>query len=205
VNRRAPQQPEERRTTSLWALLKDDCRVHGGLKAAGSYVSFWVVVSYRISHGLVEAGFDFPARLVQLAAWFLFRSNISRKAIIGHELIVSHPCGVMIGPHCRIGRRCVVGAGVFIGASNSQAAPSEYPVLHDGVQTGPGARIIGPVVVGDHVLIGPNVVVMRHVPAHSVVLPPSCHVVSREAWNNFKAVRSASVSTGQLEDIRATG
>jgi serine O-acetyltransferase len=171
----------------LRELLRRDWSRHGGSWGAFGYVSFWVVVSYRLSHALTVCRLDILGQIVQLAACWIFRCDISRKAVIGPELVVSHPCAVFIGPHCRIGRRFTVGAAVFIGSNINHRDPADYPTIGDSVNTGPGARIMGPVVIGDEVNIGPNVVVVRSVPPRSVVLPPTCHVMQREAWNGFKA------------------
>jgi serine acetyltransferase len=163
---------------SLVSLIRADVRGFGGLGRALSTVGFFVVLSYRVSHRLFRGGLDTPALIIQLLAQLVFGCEISRKATIGPSLVIVHPAGVLIGPHCRICKGCTLGIGAFIGCNTNSADPADYPTLEDKVSIAPGARIMGSLVVGKSARIGPNVVVLSNVPANCSVLPAAPRVMS---------------------------
>lgn len=73
---------------------------------------------------------------------------------------------MVIHGRCRIGKNCVIGQGATLGGKSGWY---EVPVLGDNVYVAAGARIIGPVVIGDNAMIGANAVVVKDVPANCVV------------------------------------
>ena len=76
-----------------------------------------------------------------------------------------HPAGVVIHPDAKIGPNCLLMQGVTIGSNRSG-----LPVLEGHVDVGPGAKILGDLVIGKHAVIGANAVVLHHVAAESVVV-----------------------------------
>jgi serine O-acetyltransferase len=89
---------------------------------------------------------------------------IGRGADFGPEFVLIHSQGVVINGNVRGGRRVFVEHQVTIGAEKYQT-----PVLGDDVFIGAGAKIIGPVRVGNGARIGANAVVVRDVPANATV------------------------------------
>lgn len=74
-------------------------------------------------------------------------------------LLLPHPNGIVVHPDARIGPNCLLFQQVTLGSS-----PGGSPVLGGNVVVGAGAKILGPVKVGDHVRIGANAVVLSDVP-----------------------------------------
>jgi serine O-acetyltransferase len=97
---------------------------------------------------------------------------IGRGAEFGPGLILVHATGIVINGQVVGGRDVVIEHQVTIGAERRRS-----PVLGDGVFIGAGAKIIGPVSVGDHARIGANAVVVRSVPAHSTAVGVPARVV----------------------------
>jgi serine O-acetyltransferase len=89
-------------------------------------------------------------------------ADIALDAEIGPGLVLYHPSGVVIGPHCRLGRRCTIMQGVTLGGG-----PDGSPRLGDHIYVGPGAQIIGGIEIGSYAKIGANAVVLKDIPAHA--------------------------------------
>lgn len=91
-------------------------------------------------------------------------ADIAWSARIGPGLVLWHPTGVVIGPRVVVGRDARVQQGITLGAARSRTGKDGDPVLGDGVYVGAGARVLGPVRVGDRARIGANAVVLIDVP-----------------------------------------
>jgi serine O-acetyltransferase len=102
------------------------------------------------------------AAVVRYLNQVLTGADISLDAVIGPGLVLYHPGGVVIGPECRLGRRCTIMQGVTLGGGPNGRGGS--PRLGDHVYVGPGAKVIGGVEIGSHAMIGANAVVLRDVP-----------------------------------------
>jgi serine O-acetyltransferase len=90
---------------------------------------------------------------------------------VGRRLAIGHQGGIVIHFLSQIGDDCVILQNVTLGAA-TDAAIERAPVLGDRVEVGCGAAIIGGVLIGNDVRIGPNVVVTMNVPAGSTVVAP---------------------------------
>ncbi len=87
---------------------------------------------------------------------------------IGPGFYIGHFGGLIVNADCCIGRNCNISQGVTIGISN-RGARRGCPRVGNNVYIGPGAKIIGSIMVGNDVAIGANAVVTRDVPDHTVV------------------------------------
>ncbi|MBN1608707.1 MAG: serine acetyltransferase [Polyangiaceae bacterium] len=99
---------------------------------------------------------------------------IGRGAEFGPGFVLAHSNGVVINGAVRGGRDIVVEHQVTIGAEGRRS-----PVLGDNVFIGVGAKIIGPVHVGDGAKIGANAVVVKDVEAHTTVVGVPARCVRR--------------------------
>ncbi len=111
--------------------------------------------------------------------------SILPSAHIGRALYIAHFGGVVVGP-CVIGDHCNLGHDTLI-ATSGRGEGRGAPQLGDRVNVTCGARVVGPVHIGDDVMIGVNVVVTRDVPARTVLAAPSPIVVSQRG--SFDYVR----------------
>lgn len=74
--------------------------------------------------------------------------------------------GIVIHARCVIGKNCIIGQGATIGGKSQWY---EVPVLGDNVYVAAGARILGPIRIGNNVTIGANAVITKDVPDNCVV------------------------------------
>lgn len=96
---------------------------------------------------------------------FLGGCVIGRGADFGRRFVLIHSGGVYINSSVRGGRDVHVEHQVTIGAERDQS-----PIVGSGVFLGAGAKVIGPVRIGDGAKVGANAVVVKDVPEHTTVV-----------------------------------
>jgi serine O-acetyltransferase len=118
------------------------------------------------------------ARFISLFATYLTRSEIPPTTSIGASALVAHATGVYL--FGRIGARFTVqgegGLGGGFGTEDIGGGPG-YPVVGDDVVLAFGAKVLGPVRIGDGVHVGPCALVTTDVPAHSLVMWPRPRII----------------------------
>ena len=92
-----------------------------------------------------------------------------RLRLLTGGLRIPHLNGIVISPVSKIGEDCVIFHQVTLGV-NGRKSLDRGPVLGDRVSVGAGAKIIGPVCIGNDVTIGANAVVSKNVPEGSTVV-----------------------------------
>ena len=119
------------------------------------------------------------ASLYRSWIYLIHNSYIPPEAEIGKGTLFGYKgIGVIIHKRAKIGDDCVIGSNVTVGGGggNSNKKIPEYepvrrdvPVIGNRVHIGTGAKVIGPIVIGDDVVIGANAVVINDVPSGAVV------------------------------------
>ncbi len=92
-------------------------------------------------------------------------AEIPLNSCIGGGLLINHPNGIVISPEARIGVNCLIFQQVTIGTRGTGGAPT----IEGHVDIGAGAKILGPLHIGAHVIIGANAVVIKDVPDGATV------------------------------------
>jgi serine O-acetyltransferase len=119
---------------------------------------------HRVAHKLWRIGLKWPARFVShFARWFT-GIEIHPGATIGRRFFIDHGMGVVIGETAEIGDDVTLYHGVTLGGTSWKEG-KRHPTLGNGVVVGAGAKILGPLHIGDNVKIGSNAVVVKDVPA----------------------------------------
>ncbi|SEO25504.1 serine O-acetyltransferase [Amphibacillus marinus] len=109
-----------------------------------------------------------------------FGSYISVKSQIGIDVSFRHVNGVVIGEGVKIGNRVTIYQQVTLGGRNlGDSAKGNYPIVNDGVTIFAGAKIIGPITIGENSVVGANSVVNRDVPANTVVAGIPAKIINR--------------------------
>lgn len=133
------------------------------------YPGFHALLLYRIAHFLNNLELKFIARLISQLARFLTGIEIHPGAVIGKRLFVDHGMGIVIGETTTIGNNCTIYHGVTLGGTGKDKY-KRHPDLGNNVIVGCGAKVLGPIKVGDNVKIGANSVVLKEVPENSTVV-----------------------------------
>src|SRR5918999_700193 len=122
-----------------------------------TYGGVQALLSHRVTHALHEAGLPFVPRALANLTRVVTGVEIHPAARIGDALFIDHGAGVVIGETAEIGDNVTLYQGVTLG--------------------GTGAKLLGPIEVGDRSKIGANSVVIHDVPPNSTVVGNPGHPV----------------------------
>lgn len=118
---------------------------------------------YRFAHAFYEARLFFVARLISELARWLTGIEIHPGARLGQRLVIDHGMGLVIGETSVVGDDCILFHGVTLGGTKFNAV-KRHPTLGNKILVGAGAKILGPIQIGDSVVIGANAVVTKDLP-----------------------------------------
>jgi len=144
-----------------------------------SWAGVQALLAHRVAHGLLEAGVPLAPRTIAYVTRAVTGVEIHPAAEIGKEFFIDHGSGVVIGETARIGARVTLYQGVTLGGTGFQRG-KRHPTLGDNVTVGSGAKLLGPIAVGDNAKIGANTVVVEDVPARATVVGNPGHPVRVE-------------------------
>lgn len=99
---------------------------------------------------------------------------------IGGGLRLMHGFSTMILVK-EMGMNCMVNQQVTIGWANGGV-----PTIGNNVWIAAGAKVLGPITIGDDVIIGANAVVVKDVPSHSIVAGVPAKIIKRRNHTDGK-------------------
>ncbi|MDP9800376.1 serine O-acetyltransferase [Arcanobacterium wilhelmae] len=148
----------------LAAAMDNDPAARNRLEVALTYSGVHAVWGYRLAHSLWKHNAKFAARVVSQGARFLSGIEIHPGATLGERLFIDHGMGVVIGETAEVGDDVVIYHGTTLGGT-SRNGGKRHPTVGNRVVIGSGAKVLGPITVGDDAQIGANAVVVKDVPA----------------------------------------
>lgn len=155
-----------------------------------TYPGVHAILWYRVANWLWRKGLKWLGRwLATIARWFT-GVEIHPAATIGRRVFIDHGMGVVIGETAEIGDDCTLYHGVTLGGTSWQEG-KRHPTLGQRVVVGAGAKILGPIVVGDDARIGSNAVVVKDVPAAKTVVGIPGRLVKKKTENDEKRAKMA--------------
>ena len=165
-----------RLTETIRAYQKNDPAARSGLEIFLLYNGLHATIYYRISHWLYQHHCLFLARWVSQHAKRTTGVEIHPAATIGRRLVIDHGTGIVIGATAEVGDDCLIYQGVTLGGTGISTG-KRHPTLGNNVMVGCGAKILGPIKIGDNARVAANAVVLREVPPNSTVVGVPGHVV----------------------------
>lgn len=183
----------------MFDRLREDIRVvferdpaaRSRLEVLTAYPGLHAVAMHRLAHRLWGWHWYWLARVLShIGRWFT-GIEIHPGATIGRRFFIDHGMGVVIGETAVIGDDCTLYHGVTLGGTTWKKG-KRHPTLGVNVVIGAGAKILGPILVGDNARIGSNSVVVRDVPAGATVVGIPGRVVARK--DDVKTQQRAAVA-----------
>lgn len=151
--------------------------VYYGLLEPGFKYLYWMrTCAFLKSTSILRFLFPF-CWLILRHLEFKFGISISYRTQIGPGFYIGHFGGIVVNQKAIIGRNCNISQQVTLGVAN-RGERKGYPIIGDNVYIGPGAKIIGNVVVGNNAAVGANCVVTKDVPENGVVVGVPGKVIS---------------------------
>ena len=171
-----------REVTSDVAAARDRdpaARGVGTVEILATWPGVQAILSHRVTHALHEAGIPLAPLALSFASRAVTNIEIHPAARIGEDFFIDHGSGVVIGETAEIGCCCTLYQGVTLGGTGFQRG-KRHPTLESFVTVGSGAKLLGPITVGQGAKVGANTVVIEDVPENSTVVGNPGHPVRVE-------------------------
>ena len=177
----------EKQKTSFIASVKEDVRsirerdpaARSNFEVLMLYSGLHAVIWYRIAHRLYQKKHFFLARWVSQHARHKTGIEIHPGATIGKGLFIDHGSGVVIGETSEIGDYCTIYQGVTLGGTGKDVG-KRHPTLLDHVLVGAGAKVLGPLTIGNNVRVAAGAVVLEDIPDNCTAVGIPAKVVRKD-------------------------
>ena len=153
-------------------LIRADFRSHGRKIGAQG---FWAMLVYRygrwryaVRPGWLRKFFSFFYHVLFKFVQILTGIELPCEVVVGDNFVIDHFGGIVVSGYARFGANCRIRNGVVVGLKNVEEPIA--PVFGDNVDIGAGAKILGPIRIGNNVRIGANAVVLCDVPDDHVAV-----------------------------------
>src|ERR1700758_4650937 len=161
--------------------LREDLRAYNGKWSAQG---FWVMIVYRFGRWRYGVRPVWVRKILSLVYHSLFKITQVATGIelpceveLGRNFIIDHFGGIIISGYAKFGDNCRIRNGVTIGLRRIEEKVA--PMIGNNVDIGAGAKLLGPIRIGDNVIIGANAVVLCDVPDNSIAVGVPAVVKSR--------------------------
>ena len=169
--------------------LREDLRTYGGDPTRRG---FWTMIVYRfgnwrytITSRFVRMPFSILYKLMKIHVESITGTELPCEVVLGRRVRIEHSFDIVVSGDAVIGDDVVIRNGVTIGLRHEGKRGS--PVIGNRVDIGAGAKILGPIHIGDDVSIGANAVVIRDVPAGCIAVGVPARILARKAEGETEA------------------
>lgn len=160
------------------------------LEIVFAYPGVHAMMFHRLSSILWRWRLRWLARMLSQIGRWMTGIEIHPGATIGKRFFIDHGMGVVIGETAEIGNDCTLYHGVTLGGTSWEKT-KRHPTLGDDVVVGAGAKVLGPITIGEGARVGSNSVVVKDVPAGATVVGIPGRVVEAVKHNEPNARREA--------------
>lgn len=162
----------------IQCILERDPAARNAFEVLTTYPGLHAVILHRLSHRFWRWQLKWLARVIAMFSRWLTGIEIHPAATIGRRFFIDHGMGVVVGETAIIGDDCTVYHGVTLGGTSWERG-KRHPTLGNNVVVGAGAKVLGPITVGEGARIGSNAVAVRDVPSGATVVGIPGHVVQK--------------------------
>lgn len=177
------------------AVKDRDPAARSSLEIFFLYPGVKAIRMYRRAHRHYEHGHLFLARLISQRAARKTGIEIHPAAKIGKRLVIDHGTGIVIGETAEIGDDVLIYQGVTLGGTGKDVG-KRHPTIGNNVMISAGAKVLGPIKVGDNSRIAAGAVVLKEVPPDSTVVGVPARVVKQ----NGKKIETESLDQIHIPD-----
>ncbi len=167
----------------MFENLREDLRCYGNDPTRRG---FWTMLVYRFGRWRytirarpLRVPFSIVYKALKVIAESVTGTELPCEVVIGRRLRIEHSFDIVVSGDAVLGDDVVLRNGVTIGLRHEGKRGA--PVIGNRVDIGAGAKLLGPIHIGDDVSIGANAVVIRDVPSHSIAVGVPARVVAKRA------------------------
>jgi len=168
--------PDER-TPGLWGLLREDLHcvfdrdpaARSTVEVLTTYPGLHAILAHRLANRLWRGGWRYTARFLSFVTRALTNVDIHPGATIGRRFFIDHGAGVVVGETAEVGDDVTLYHGVTLGGTTWNKG-KRHPTLKNGVVVGAGAKVLGPIEIGERCRVGANSVVIKDIPADKTIV-----------------------------------
>ncbi len=159
-----------------------DPAARSSLEVLLCYPGVHAVMWHQLSHWLWQHDLRLLGRFSSHIARWLTGIEIHPAAKLGRRLVIDHGMGVVIGETAEVGDDCYFYHQVTLGVARTSGG-KRHPTVGNNVIIGAGAKVLGPIKVGDNARVGANAVVLDNVPDNTTwsAYPPGRWIARRHA------------------------
>jgi serine O-acetyltransferase len=168
-----------------------------------TYPGVHALLFHRLAHRLWRADLRWLARAISALSRWLTGIEIHPGATIGQRFFIDHGMGVVIGETADIGDDCTLYHGVTLGGTSWEKG-KRHPTLKNNVVVGAGAKVLGPITLGEGVRVGSNAVVVKDVAPGATVVGVPGRVVTPPASSQEDQRRHATAKKLGFDAYGAT-
>lgn len=163
----------------MFEHIREDWRTYeGDITRQG----LWVMVVYRfgqwrytIKPAVVRVPLSFVYKVLKLLSQILTGIDLPCEVKMGRRCVIEHFGDIIISGDTVMGDEVVIRNGVTLGLKRTGERGA--PTLGNRVDIGAGAKILGPVHIGDDVIIGANAVVITDIPPNSLAVGVPARII----------------------------
>jgi serine O-acetyltransferase len=162
--------------------IREDWRTH---ERKWTRHGFWILLIYRfgrwrysIRSRALRMPFSFCYKMAKFWSEMLLGAELPCEAVIGRRFVIEHIGGIVVSGDAVFGDDCVMRNGVTVGLRHRGVRGS--PNIGNRVDIGAGAKLLGPIRIGDDTAIGANAVVICDVPANSIAVGIPARIMPRK-------------------------
>ena len=143
------------------------------------YPGLKAIRMHRIANKFYNKKMYFAARWISQRASKKTGVEIHPAVQIGKRFFIDHGTGVVIGETTVIGDDVTIYQGVTLGGTGKDTG-KRHPTIGNNVMIGAGAKVLGPLEIGDNSKIASGAVVLNNIPPDSTAVGVPARVVKRE-------------------------
>ncbi len=170
----------ERLREDIRVVFERDPAARSTWEVLTCYPGFHALLFHRISHRHWQSGLNWLARWLSHFSRWVTGIEIHPGATIGRRFFIDHGMGVVIGETSVIGDDCTLYHGVTLGGTSWKKG-KRHPTLGNQVVIGAGAKVLGPISLGDGARIGSNAVVVKDVPDRATAVGIPARILDEES------------------------
>ena len=181
----------ERIKDDIKGVFHRDPAARNTFEVLTNYPGLHAVWMHRVSHRLWRSNVKWLARSLSTFSRWLTGIEIHPGAKLGRRVFIDHGMGVVIGETAEIGDDVTLYHGVTLGGTSWKAG-KRHPTLEKNVVIGAGAKILGPIIIGEGAKVGSNSVVVKDTPAGATVVGIPGRIVAQAKAHDEKAGSDAT-------------